>query len=62
MDAKVMEIFYYADEFSKQFDKAESGHLLKTDNGKKHRNRKFTVSDSGVDGSCHVSSGSLQGF
>jgi hypothetical protein len=38
-DAKAVEIFYSADEF----DKAESGHLLKTDNGKKHRNRKFTI-------------------
>ncbi|MDR2692099.1 MAG: hypothetical protein LBB73_07400, partial [Dysgonamonadaceae bacterium] len=47
-DAKAVEIFYYADESGRQFDRAESGHLLKTDNGKKHRNRKFTVSDSGV--------------
>jgi hypothetical protein len=47
-DAKAVEIFYYADESSRQFDRAESGHLLKTDNGKKHRNRKFTMSDSGV--------------
>jgi hypothetical protein len=43
-----VEIFYYADESGRQFDRAESGHLLKTDNGKKRRNRKFTVSDSGV--------------
>jgi hypothetical protein len=45
MNANVVEIFYHVDEFSKQFDKAEEGYLLKSSSKKKTRNRicNFTV-------------------
>ncbi|MDR0545105.1 MAG: transposase [Odoribacteraceae bacterium] len=48
MNANVVEIFYHVDEFCKQFDNAEEGHLLKSSSKKKTRNRKFTMSDSEV--------------
>ena len=48
MDANIVEIYYAADEFSKRFDHATEGHYLKKDNGKRHRNRKFRMSDSEV--------------
>jgi hypothetical protein len=48
MDANIVEIYCMADEFSKKFDEVMSGHLLREDNGKRHRNRKFTMSDAEV--------------
>ena len=48
MHSNLVEIFYLADEFCKEFDRVKSGHILKEDNGKKTRNRQFTMSDSEV--------------
>ena len=54
MHSNIVEIFYLADEprrarrsqFCKEFDRIKSGHILKKDNGKRYRNRQFTMSDS----------------
>ena len=48
MHSNIVEIFYLADEFCKEFDRIKSGHILKKDNGKRYRNRQFTMSDSEV--------------
>lgn len=48
MNSKITEIFYLADEFCKEFNKARAGHILREDTAKKSRNRKFTLSDSEV--------------
>jgi len=48
MNSKITEIFYLADEFCKEFNKAKLGHILSEDTAKKSRNRKFTLSDSEV--------------
>ena len=48
MDANIVEIYYIADEFSKEFESVMEGHLLKKHNAKRHRNRKFTISDNKV--------------
>lgn len=45
---KITEIFCIIDEFHKEFEKAREGHILEADNGVKHRNRKFKLSDSEV--------------
>lgn len=45
---KIIEIFCSVDDFCKEIDKVMEGHLLQTDNRKKLRNRKFTMSDSEV--------------
>jgi hypothetical protein len=37
-----------ADEFSRKFDEVTEGHLLAENNGKRHRKRRFTLSDSEV--------------
>jgi hypothetical protein len=47
-DANIVDIFCIADDFSKEFDKVMEGRLLPKDDGKKHRKRKSTMSDSGV--------------
>ncbi len=44
----LVEIFFYVDEFSKEFDRAQQGHLVHSGNGKKHRNRAFRMADSEV--------------
>ncbi|MDR2496989.1 MAG: hypothetical protein LBD21_07670 [Tannerellaceae bacterium] len=44
MDANIVEIYYAADEFSKKFDRVMEGGYLKNGDGKRHRNRKFTMS------------------
>lgn len=41
MNSKITEIFYLADVFCKEFDKARAGHILNQDTTKKSRNRKF---------------------
>jgi hypothetical protein len=48
MDTNIVDIFYLADEFCKEFDKATEGHILQKDYGKKSRNRSFRMSDSEV--------------
>jgi len=48
MNSNIVEIFYLTDEFCKEFDRVKWGHILKKDNGKKSRNRQFTMSDSEV--------------
>lgn len=48
MDDKVIEIYYLVDEFCKEFDLAKLGHIITEDSSKKHRNRKFKMSDSEV--------------
>lgn len=48
MHSKITEIFYLADEFCKEFNKARQGHILNEDTAKKSRKRKFTLSDSEV--------------
>ena len=45
---EVTESFYLSDEFSKEFDVAYKNHLLKEDNGKKHRNKPNRLSNSEV--------------
>ena len=45
---EVTEIFYLSDEFSKEFDVAYKNHLLKENNGKKHRNKPNRLSNSEV--------------
>jgi hypothetical protein len=48
MNTNIVGIYYLVDEFSRHFDLVTQGHLLKKDNGKRSRNRKFTLSDSEV--------------
>ncbi|MDR0976710.1 MAG: IS982 family transposase, partial [Prevotellaceae bacterium] len=45
---EVTTIFFLCDESSKNFDKVMNAHLLLKDDGKRHRNRKFRLSDSEV--------------
>jgi len=45
---KLTEIFCIVDDFCIEFDKARAGHVMAKDNGKKSRNRKFSLSDSEV--------------
>ena len=45
---KIIEIFCSVDDFCKEIDKVMEGHLLESESAKKHRNRKFTMSDSEV--------------
>jgi hypothetical protein len=45
---KITEIFCLIDDFTLEFEKAKEGHLLERDTSKKHRNRKFKMSDSEV--------------
>jgi hypothetical protein len=48
METNIVEIYCMVDEFSKKFDEVTAGHLLRENNGKRHRNRKFTLSDAEV--------------
>jgi len=48
ISTKLVEIFYLADEFCKEFYKVMEGHLLPNDNGKKHRNKPSKLSDAEV--------------
>ena len=48
MNSKITEIFYLADEFCKEFNKAKAGNVLNEDTAKKSRNRNFILSDSEV--------------
>lgn len=45
---KITEIFYLIDEFCKEFEIAKQGHILEEDTTKRHRNRKYRLSDSEV--------------
>lgn len=45
---EITEIFYLADEFSKEFNSTLSGHLLSKDTTRKHRNKPNRMSDSEV--------------
>ena len=45
---EITEIFYLMDEFSKEFNQTLSGHQIREDNGKKHRNKPNRLSDSEV--------------
>lgn len=45
---EITDIFYLCDEFSSEFNKVLPCHLLKEDNGKKHRNKLNRLSDSEV--------------
>lgn len=47
-NANLVEIYYLADEFCKEFDKVMEGHLLESKSGKKRRNRKFKLNDAEV--------------
>lgn len=44
-NANLVEIFYLADEFCKEFYKVMEGHTLKENNGIKRRKRKFKLND-----------------
>ena len=46
--SKLVEIFYFADEFCKEFYKTFEGVRLKADNSKKSRNKPSKLSDSEV--------------
>lgn len=48
IDSKLMDIFYFADEFCKEFDKTFEGVRLKVDNTKKSRKKPCKLSDSEV--------------
>ena len=48
MDAKITDIFYIVDEFCKEYNKVQEGHLLSQTGKKKKRKRAFTLSDSEV--------------
>ncbi len=47
-NVNLVEIFYFADEFCKEFDKMVRGHQLEQDTGKKHRNKSSRLSDAEV--------------
>ena len=47
-NANLVEIYYLADEFCKEFYKAMKGHTLEQTNAKKRRNRKFKLNDAEV--------------
>ena len=46
--SNLVEIFYFVDEFCKEFKNIESGHIISTTTHKKTRNRVFKMSDSEV--------------
>jgi hypothetical protein len=48
IDSKLMDIYYFADEFCKEFDKTLEGTRLKADNSKKSRKKPCKLTDSGV--------------
>jgi hypothetical protein len=45
---KITEIYYIIDEFCKEFESANKGHILSEKASKNQRNRKFTLADSEV--------------
>jgi hypothetical protein len=47
-NAKITEIYFIIDEFSKEFDKTMTAHSLNEKDSPKKRNRKFTMTDSEV--------------
>ena len=48
IDSKLVDIFYFTDEFCKEFNKTLEGAQLKADNSKKSRNKPCKLSDSEV--------------
>jgi len=46
MDHKITELFYFIDEFCKEFERVKEGHILREEVTKKHRNRKYAMNDS----------------
>lgn len=48
IDSKLTEIFYFTDEFCKDFSKAMKGHKLTETTGKKRRNKPCKMSDSEI--------------
>ncbi len=48
MDHKITELFYFIDEFCKEYERVKEGHNLREDVTKRHRNRKYTMNDSEV--------------
>lgn len=48
MNHKITEIFYFIDEFCKEFNKVKEGRILPEEASKNSRRRKFTMSDSEV--------------
>ena len=48
IDSKLVDIFYFTDEFCKEFSKTLEGAQLKADNSEKSRNKPCTLSDSEV--------------
>jgi len=47
-NVNLVEIFYFTDEFCKEFEKMVRGHQLEQDAGKKHRNKPSRLSDAEV--------------
>ena len=48
IDSKLVDIFFYTDEFCKDFNKTLDGVQLKSDNSKKSRNKPCKLSDSEI--------------
>jgi len=48
IDSKLVDIFFYTDEFCKDFSKTLEGAQLRSDNAKKSRNKPCKLSDSEV--------------
>lgn len=48
MKDKITEIFYLVDEFCKEYDQIQQGHVILEKTSKKTRNRKFILSDSEI--------------
>ena len=48
IDSKLVDIFFYTDEFWKDFSKTLEGDQLRSDNAKKSRNKPCKLSDSEV--------------
>lgn len=47
-ESKLVEIFYFVDEFCKEFDNVILGHRLSESNGKNRRNKSFKLNDAEV--------------
>ncbi len=47
-NANLVEIFYFADEFCKEFTETMRGHLIVGDTGKKRRDKPSKLSDAEV--------------
>jgi hypothetical protein len=48
IDSKLMDVFYFVDEFCKEFNKTLERVQLKTNNSRKSRNKPCKLSDSEV--------------